>query len=291
MPWTSHNLHQNDRMGTDASWDAWLGGLADPSRRLDVQGFGRVHAEHWDMGRRVLPEHMLHFVLAGGHVGTVGEAGGTRSDELRTRRHSLVWIPPGIRQELRKNRERVFSKFYIRFTVAGLAHPPVEPRVRHDLAEALPLFTRLYDECSAQLPGREHSIRALLVLIFGEWRRASRSHDALLDERQRERLLARIDRDPATRLHPATLARELSMAPTWFSRLFRRTFGAAPRVWLVRHRIQLAAQRLLEIPSPVSVVAGEFGYPDVFLFSRQFKAVMGMSPLAWRRLQSRDRRR
>jgi AraC-like DNA-binding protein len=56
----------------------------------------------------------------------------------------------------------------------------------------------------------------------------------------------------------------------------------APKTWLVRRRIHHAALRLDESDDPVSVVASDLGYPDLFLFSRQFKMVMGRSPRHYR---------
>jgi AraC-like DNA-binding protein len=154
--------------------------------------------------------------------------------------------------------------------------------VREDAPGAYPLFARLYAEGAAHLPGRDGALRALLVLIFNEWRRAGRDTGSVFASAERERLLTIIDRDPAARIHPARLARELGLTATWFARRFRRTFGSAPREWLVRHRIRRAAERLTESRAPIGDIAAEFGYGDLFLFSRQFKAVMGTSPRQWR---------
>jgi len=92
--------------------------------------------------------------------------------------------------------------------------------------------------------------------------------------------IALVERDPAARPQPAELARALGLSPTWFARLFRRTYGCAPRAWLVRQRIGHAAERLQSAAS-IGAVASEFGYADLFLFSRQFRAVLGSSPRRW----------
>ena len=46
--------------------------------------------------------------------------------------------------------------------------------------------------------------------------------------------------------------------------------------------MRLATVRLLETNSNISEIALQLGYRDVFLFSRQFKAVHGLSPKAYR---------
>jgi AraC-like DNA-binding protein len=65
--------------------------------------------------------------------------------------------------------------------------------------------------------------------------------------------------------------------------VFRRSFGVSPRRWLMQERIRLAARRLCDSTMSVSAIAQDFGYADVYPFSRQFKDVMGQSPLAYRR--------
>ena len=48
----------------------------------------------------------------------------------------------------------------------------------------------------------------------------------------------------------------------------------------MRQRIQHAAAQLGREDS-ISAVAERFGYDDLFLFSRQFRAVIGMNARAW----------
>jgi AraC-like DNA-binding protein len=50
----------------------------------------------------------------------------------------------------------------------------------------------------------------------------------------------------------------------------------------MRQRLHYAAQRLLESGLNVTEAALELGYSDVFLFSRQFKQVLGCSPRTYR---------
>lgn len=84
-------------------------------------------------------------------------------------------------------------------------------------------------------------------------------------------------------LPPAALPHGLRLTPDYFARIFRRTYGVSPRTWIVRERIKLAALRLTESQLSIGEVANEFGYGDIFFFSRQFKQVMGRSPRSYRR--------
>lgn len=266
-------MHQNDRMSDETRWRRWLAALADPACAVEILLCGRYRQTGWDMGRRILPDHMLHLVHGGGQVGTVaGRA-------IRTGPGDALWVPAGTEQVLRQRDDlRWFAKGNLRFTIA--ADPPPLPTVVRGAAGIAGHLEGLRREWAARQPDREVRLRALLVLLFSELRRLATREAGGLDAGMQARLLELVERDPAARPQPAGLARELGLSPTWFSRLFRRTYGCPPRAWLVRQRIARAAERL-ESSATVGEVARVFGYDDLFLFSRQFRMVMGCSPRSW----------
>lgn len=256
-----------------AAWNRWLTALADPAVPLEVTLCGRFRQTGWDLGRRVLPDHMLHLIHEGGQTGAVA------GRPVRTGPGDVLWVPAGIEQVLRQRDElRWFGKRNLRFVLAAPA-PPL-PTVIPGAAAIAPLLDDLRRTWSARQDDRAARLRALLVLLFSDLRRIAERATGGLDGEQQRRLLALVERDPAARPQPAALARDLGLSPTWFARLFRRTYGCAPRAWLVRNRIASAAERL-QSAAGIGAVAREFGYADLFLFSRQFRAVMGTSPRRW----------
>lgn len=88
-----------------------------------------------------------------------------------------------------------------------------------------------------------------------------------------------------TAVHPDTseMARQLQLSRDYMNRLCRTTFGISAERWLIRQRIRSAAQRLAESTLNVSQIAEEYGYTSLYFFSRQFRQVMGCSPVEWRR--------
>lgn len=86
-------------------------------------------------------------------------------------------------------------------------------------------------------------------------------------------------------VHPNTseMAREIQLSRDYMNRLCRATFGISAERWLIRQRIRSAAQRLAESTLNVSQIAEEYGYTSLYFFSRQFRQVMGCSPVEWRR--------
>jgi AraC-like DNA-binding protein len=83
----------------------------------------------------------------------------------------------------------------------------------------------------------------------------------------------------------AQIARECHVNPAYLCRLFRRYDHQTPYQYLMRLKMNLAAQRLRDPGSLVKQVAAALGFSDPFHFSRAFKSVFGLSPEAFRRLR------
>jgi AraC family transcriptional regulator len=68
-----------------------------------------------------------------------------------------------------------------------------------------------------------------------------------------------------------------------FSRSFKRTFGESPHVFLVRRRVELAAQYMLTTDASLSDIALQCGFTDQAHLSKHFRQAAGQTPAAWRR--------
>jgi AraC family transcriptional regulator len=68
-----------------------------------------------------------------------------------------------------------------------------------------------------------------------------------------------------------------------FARSFRRTFGASPRAFVVRRRVELAAQYMLTTDGALSEIALRCGFTDQAHLCKHFRQVTGETPAAWRR--------
>jgi AraC-like DNA-binding protein len=269
----------------------WLAALADARNPLACPqlGHGRCH-EQWVVQPRSIAEHLVYLVS---EASLHGRVGGRR---LRLDPGSLVWVMPGVTHEFwlpEAGPRTVQYHVKLALTAADgaalrLAGDAVvvggATAVRPYLDEALrePLITD---------PFSGPRLRSLLALCFSSVLRLSRHSGRggpVLDGRQREHLARFLARRVAQRVTPAELAAELDLNPDYFTRLFRRSYGIPPRTWILRQRMGVAAARLREAAASVSAIAGELGYPDVFLFSRQFKQVFGRSPMAYRRDDGSD---
>jgi AraC-like DNA-binding protein len=81
------------------------------------------------------------------------------------------------------------------------------------------------------------------------------------------------------------IARECHVDRAYLCRLFRRYDHQTPYQFLMRLKMNLAAERLQDPGILVKQVAAELGFGDPFHFSRAFKSVFGLSPDAFRRLR------
>jgi AraC family transcriptional regulator len=73
-----------------------------------------------------------------------------------------------------------------------------------------------------------------------------------------------------------------------FSRYFRRTFGESPHAFLVRRRVDLAAEYMLTTDAPLSDIALRCGFSDQAHLCKHFRQAAGQTPAAWRRAQRHD---
>ena len=68
-----------------------------------------------------------------------------------------------------------------------------------------------------------------------------------------------------------------------FSRSFRCTFGESPHSFVVRRRVELAAQYMVTTDSSLSDIALRCGFTDQAHLCKHFRQAAGQTPGAWRR--------
>jgi AraC-like DNA-binding protein len=81
------------------------------------------------------------------------------------------------------------------------------------------------------------------------------------------------------------LTGECHVNGAYLCRLFRRYDHQSPYQYLLRLKMNLAAELLQQPGALVKQVAGQVGFGDPFHFSRAFKGVFGLAPDSFRRLR------
>jgi AraC family transcriptional regulator len=159
------------------------------------------------------------------------------------------------------------------------------------------------------LPAWVHHVIALLDSAIGQLDQEQAAHGTLLqatlllrrqvnpqpgeeDGREgKERLLAwqvrrvvdHIDHHISNRVLVADLCALVQRSEAHFSRSFRRTFGHSPHAFVVRRRVELAAQYMLQTDTGLSDIALRCGFVDQAHLCKHFRKVTGETPAAWRR--------
>jgi AraC-like DNA-binding protein len=106
-------------------------------------------------------------------------------------------------------------------------------------------------------------------------------NDAQLD--QINAVLVRITENLTEPLSAATLAEELGMTESRFSRFFRRATGNTFTDFVNHVRINRACQFLMESDRQITSIAYDVGFNNIANFNRRFLDIKGMTPREFRR--------
>ncbi|MDO5109609.1 MAG: AraC family transcriptional regulator [Erysipelotrichaceae bacterium] len=69
---------------------------------------------------------------------------------------------------------------------------------------------------------------------------------------------------------------------SYFSRLFKETFGESPQSFLIKYRMNKASEMLKNSRIPIADVGRNVGYENQLHFSRAFRNIFGISPREYR---------
>jgi AraC family transcriptional regulator len=100
---------------------------------------------------------------------------------------------------------------------------------------------------------------------------------------QARKVRAYIENHIAQPVQVADLCALVQLSAAHFSRAFRRTFGRSPHAFVIRRRVELAAQYMLQTEASLSEIALQCGFTDQPHLCRHFRQMTGYTPAAWRR--------
>ncbi len=136
------------------------------------------------------------------------------------------------------------------------------------------------DWCTVtKLPLRDGRGKVVGVMMaMRPWRGAPRELGASLGG-----VVERIRRAPGEPHRVSTLAREAGMSARQLQRRFGESFGVGVKEFILRARIQAAAEALRSTSAPIAEVALDSGFYDQSAFTRQFRRRTGLTPQRYRR--------
>jgi AraC-like DNA-binding protein len=207
--------------------------------------------------------------------------------EFRLRPGMVFSYRPGVSHEIVNGRSRPMLKYYVDFVGSEaerlLARSPLwENCAVHmgDPRQVLELFELLQENGSGDSRHRHEFcaalVPALLVKISEQAISGSDAETGALLTFQRCKQY--IEKNCLTLRTLEEVAAANRLDPAYLCRLFQRFEKSSPYQYLLRRKMNGAAQLLLSTDLLVKEVAEKLNFEDPYNFSRAFKLVYGMSP-------------
>ena len=243
--------------------------------------------------RTDFPYYCLEFVAAGRGSVRLGQ----REEPLAA--GSVFAYGPGIAHAIATDRRRRLRKYYVDFAGrAGLAwlrsaglQPGSHLTVSHP-REVREIFD-LLQQCGVGQSTHSQTLctQLLGVLLTKISERALPGNGGAIKARatfERFKHFLTAARQRLVSIEMA--AAEFGISTAYACRLFRRFDTASPYQYLLRQRMNLAADLLAHERLQVKQAADRLGFADQYQFSRAFKRVAGVSPQAFQRRQGPNER-
>jgi AraC family transcriptional regulator len=245
---------------------------------------GREHCNpDYAISRQAFPFHGLEYVVSGKGMARLDG----RAQALTA--GMLFAYAPTTHCEMRNDPADPMVKFFLTFTGSEaprrLRRCRVAPGTVRQLAgrgELTSIFEDLVREGQ-----RSDALAAAICATLFELLLLKIEDNATLaphtSEPAREAFLrckALIDARAETLLSLEQIATAAGVEASSVCRWFRRYQGTSPYQYLMRRKMTLAAEHLIEHGSLVKEVAERVGFADPYHFSRAFKSVHGVSPRA-----------
>lgn len=122
------------------------------------------------------------------------------------------------------------------------------------------IFALLIDNCATSKVNAIPSTQANYIQLASRW----------------------IEHHYADKITVADVAQYVGLNSSYLSRLFKQQYNVSLQHYIVSFRMQRAVELLNIEALSISDVSRSVGYTDVFVFSKTFKKIMGVSPLHYR---------
>lgn len=134
---------------------------------------------------------------------------------------------------------------------------------------------------SSKIPLFDHE--GNVVGIAGAMRDYERADPMLEPYREMQDVVAHIVKHYRAPIAIPELAAMLHLSVSQFDRRFKRIFQLSPSAFILKVRVSAASRLLVTTDLPISAVAQEAGFYDQSYFTKQFRRLMKMTPLNYRK--------
>lgn len=221
--------------------------------------FGPALRTHW----------LLHFIVSGKGCFKI------EGREYSISAGNIFVIPPFVETYYKADLEEPWEYIWIGFTA------PQDFDILHNDVIFLPGAALIFEEmkkCSTMTVGRTEFLCSKIWQLFAE----------ILEKKEEkigytEKALNIIHSEYMSDISIQIIADRIGLERTYFSNLFKKEIGISPKKYLLKYRMEQAADLIQNCGYTVSVTALSVGYNDVYTFSKMFKRYYGVSPLEFRK--------
>lgn len=156
---------------------------------------------------------------------------------------------------------------------------PRTPQAGDHLKELLLHLANHAQETSLHQIGQLYLI--MDALLSGSSRKR-KTQGGKLSEFYTKEAITFIEQNYALPVTVEDMAGRCNLDRSYFGRIFKETMGQSPQEFLIRYRMNKAAELLKLSDLSIHEIAIQVGYPNQLHFSRAFKKVFDVSPRAYR---------
>jgi len=152
------------------------------------------------------------------------------------------------------------------------------------------LFSGIFEEMYHKKPAFQLAVKAFLLQIILQIHRKALGVDSMEGETLETLpdVVAEgkkfIENNFRRKLSLKEIARRGHVSAVYFERIFKKTLGYTPMGYVLRLRIQLARELIVNTKKTIDSIANEAGFNNAYYFSRVFKKIVGVCPTEYRKL-------
>ncbi|MEI2583732.1 helix-turn-helix transcriptional regulator [Scytonema sp. PRP1] len=263
-------------------------------------GWNAIFLEHHRQPAQEISETNLTCYLINIYLGEPIEVehwmNGRLFKDCRVKGDILI-APPGLCPKIRRQQEGEFLLLRLEpRLVAHAVQELVEPeqlkiirhfRIRDPLIHQIGLNLKTELETNAvssylYAESAAHLLSIHLVRRYSEFSLTPRNYADGLSPCKLRRVIEFIQDNLAGNLSLANIACEVGMSQYYFSRLFKQSIGVSVYQYVMQCRMERAMQLLQHNELMIADIARLVGFADQSHFTRQFKRLVGTTPLKFR---------
>lgn len=154
---------------------------------------------------------------------------------------------------------------------------------------ALDAIENTWQACSTEGAGYEFKVReelsklSFLICTNHPVRQNRISEKALRDGERIKQMLQYVQEHYGEELEVSEIAASALVSTSECLRCFRSTIGVTPMQYVIRLRVEKAAELLAETDGKITEIGVQCGFQEMSYFARTFRKVKGCTPSAYRR--------